>query len=325
MNVRLSFLLVAILVIFGGTFLVFNFTRAEEEPPQRPWLYKVPDDTIVHIQVSYNGQTVNYDRKPGGHNWFIQEEGKETPVFVEKWSGTPLLLSGPQVNRVLAETIDNPASYGLDPPQTVVKVTERTGLIYEFHMGDTTPDGQNQYASLVGDPALFTVPQIWAQVINKLATEPPYARLYYVEGNNTLVHIGVAHNGQAVDYEKQPGSDEWRILTDSESPVSQDKWSEILPSLSNPPVAQVVSDKIDEPAKYGLESPQTRVKVTTSQEEPVDFYLGSATPDGQSRYAQRRSGQELFTVPETWAKMIERLSTEPPYPPGGGNKTAGSG
>ncbi|HZA22894.1 MAG TPA: hypothetical protein VFA32_09875, partial [Dehalococcoidia bacterium] len=90
MNVRLSFLLVAILVIFGGTFLVFNFTRAEEEPPQRPWLYKVPDDTIVHIQVSYNGQTVNYDRKPGGHTWFIQEEGKETPVFVEKWSGTPL-------------------------------------------------------------------------------------------------------------------------------------------------------------------------------------------------------------------------------------------
>jgi hypothetical protein len=324
MNVRLSFLLVTILVIFGGTFLVFNFTRAEEEPPQRPWLYKVPDDTIVHIEVSHAGQTINYDKKPGGNAWFIQEDGKETPVFVEKWSGTPLLLSGPQVQRVLAETIDNPASYGLDPPQTVVKVTERTGLTYEFHMGTPTPDGQNQYASLVGDPALFTVPQIWAQVINKLATEPPYARLYYIQGDNSLVHIGVAHNNQAVDYEKQPGSQEWHILTDSEVPVSEEKWSEILPSLSTPPVARVVSDKIDEPAKYGLESPQTFVKVTTSHEEPVDFYLGSTTPDGQSRYAQRRSGQDLFTVTETWAKMLESLATDPPYPAEGEQKTTGS-
>jgi hypothetical protein len=325
MNVRLSFLLVAVLIIFGGTFLVFNFTRAEEEPPQQPWLYKISDDTIVHIEVSHAGQTANYNKKPGSHDWYIQEEGKETPVFQEKWSGTPLLLSGPKVNRVLAETIDDPTSYGLDPPETIVKVTERTGLTYEFHMGDPTPDGQNQYARLVGDPKLFTVPQIWAQVINQLATEPPYARLYYVQGDNALVHIGVAHNDQAVDYEKQVGSEEWHILTDSEVPVSEEKWGEILPSLTTPPVAQVVSDKIDEPAKYGLESPQTTVKVTTSKEEPVDFYLGSTTPDGQSRYAQRRSGEELFTVPETWAKMLERLATDPPYPPGGGNKTAESG
>jgi hypothetical protein len=325
MNVRLSFLLVAVLVIFGGTFLVFNFTRAEEEPPQQPWLYKISDDTIVHIEVTHAGQTGIYDKKPGGLAWFIQEDGKETPVFIEKWSGTPLLLSGPQVNRVLSETIDNPASYGLEPPQTIVKVTERTGLTYEFHMGNTTPDGQNQYARLVGDPKLFTVPQIWAQVINKLATHPPYARLYFVEGDNNLVHIGVVHGDQAVDYAKQPGSDEWHILSGSEAPVAQDKWSEILPSLSPPPIAQVVSDKIDEPAKYGLESPQTRVRITTSQEEPVDFYLGSTTPDGQRRYAQRRSGSELFTVPESWAKMIEGLATEPPYPPGGGEKTSQTG
>lgn len=325
MNVRLSFLLVAVLIIFGGTFLVFNFTRAEDEPPQQPWLYKLADDSIVHIEVSYAGQTVNYNRKPGSHEWLIQEEGKETPVFQPKWSGTPLLLSGPQVNRVLASTIDDPASYGLAPPETIVKVTERTGLTYEFHMGDSTPDGQNQYARLVGDPKLFTVPQIWAQVINKLATEPPYARLYYVEGDNSLVHIGVAHNDQAVDYRRPLNSDEWRILTNSEVPVAEDKWSEILPSLTTPPVAQVVSDKIDDPAKYGLESPQTRVKVTTSKEEPVDFYLGSATPDGQRRYAQIRSEPELFTVPETWAKTLEQLATDPPYPPEIANKTAASG
>ena len=175
MNVRLSFLLVAILLIFGGTFLVFQMTGSSGGgTPDRPWLYKVDDGSIVHIQVSYSGQTVDYDKKPGGTTWYIQDEDEETQVFLEKWSGTTLLLSGPMVNRVLAQSFDNPAAYGLDPPESIVKVTERSGLIYEFHMGSATPDGENQYTRLVGDPQLFTVPQIWAMVINRLATEPPY-------------------------------------------------------------------------------------------------------------------------------------------------------
>ncbi len=179
MNIRLSFLLVAVLVLFGGAFLVFQFTdligdSSVDDSANRPWLFKLDDDSIVHIQVSHAGRTVDYDRKPGGTTWFIQENGEETEVFLKKWSGTTLLLSGPQVNRIVASSFDNPASYGLDPPESVVKVTERSGLVYEFHMGSTTPDSENQYTYLVGDPTLFTVPQIWAQVINNLADEPPY-------------------------------------------------------------------------------------------------------------------------------------------------------
>ena len=175
MNVRLSFLLVTVLLIFGGTFLVFQFTDSSgSDTPDRPWLYKVDDGTIVHIQVTNGGQTVDYDKKPGGTTWYIQDGDQETQVFQEKWSGTPLLLSGPKVNRVLAQSFDNPAAYGLDPPESIVKVTERSGRVFEFHMGGTTPDGENQYTYLVGDPQLFTVPQIWALVINRLAIEPPY-------------------------------------------------------------------------------------------------------------------------------------------------------
>ena len=179
MNIRLSFFLVAVLVLFGGTFLVFQFTdiigdSSPDDTENRPWLFKLDDNSIVHIQVSHAGRTVDYDRKPGGNTWFIQENGEETQVFLDRWSGTTLLLSGPQVNRTVAPSFDNPASYGLEPPETVVKVTERSGVVYEFHMGSTTPDSKNQYTRLVGDPALFTVPQIWAQVVNNLADEPPY-------------------------------------------------------------------------------------------------------------------------------------------------------
>ena len=174
MNIRLTILLVFVLFLFGGTFLGFQFNNRSERTEEQPWIWKVDDDSIVHIEASHAGQTVNYDKKPGGTKWYIQDGGAETEVFLDKWSGTPLLLSGPRASRLLLEAVDHPAQYGLDPPKSVIKITERSGLVYEFHMGDPTPDGENQYGFLVGSTKLFTVPQIWAEVINRLAVEPPY-------------------------------------------------------------------------------------------------------------------------------------------------------
>jgi hypothetical protein len=329
MNIRLTILLLFVLVIFGGTFLWFQFNPTAERIPPQPWLYKVDDDSIVHIEVTQNGQTGIYDKKPGGTIWYIQDAGQENPVFLEKWSGTPLLLSGPQVSRVVAPSIDNPATYGLDPPKSVVKVTERSGITFEFHMGDPTPDGEHQYATLIGDPKLFTLPQIWADVINRLATDPPYIRLYYISADNSIYSIGVEHNGQYLEYQSQPGGRPWVIAGDGAEdpglPVSQDRWPDILQSLTTPPVSRIVADKMDNPSDFGLEDPQTKVEVVTRQEDPSVFFLGGPTEDGQSRYAQRRGRLELFAVPASWAQMVEGLATEPPYAAGSGEELAPPG
>lgn len=325
MNIRLTILLVFVLALFGGAFLWFQFNQTAERIPPQPWLYKVDDDSIVHIEVTHAGQTGIYDKKPGGTTWYIQDEEQETPVFLEKWSGTPLLLSGPQVRRVLAQSVDNPASYGLDPPESVIKVTERSGITYEFHMGDSTPDGENQYASLIGDTQLFTVPQIWAQVINRLATEPPYVRLYYVGADNTVAAIGVEHNGQYLEYRSQFGGLDWVVAGDTEMPVSGERWPDILQSMTTPPISRILSDKIDDPADYGLEQPNTTVEVVTRQESPYIFYLGSPTEDGQDRYAEVKGRKELYTVSESWAQMVFGLVTEPPYSAEVGENVAPTG
>ena len=115
------------------------------------------DNSLVNILVTYEGETIEYQKREGGVRWFIIEEDRERQVYQDKWSGTPLLLSGPRVNRTLADEMEDPAQYGLDPPITVVRLTERTGRQYEAHLGLETPDGLNQYARLVGSPKLFSV------------------------------------------------------------------------------------------------------------------------------------------------------------------------
>lgn len=340
MNIRLTFLLLAILLLFGGTILVVTLNRAAPAEPDQPWLFKVDDNTITHIEVAYQGDTAVYDKKAGGTKWFILEDGREIPVFQEKWSGTPLLLSGPRVNRKLSDQIGNPAEYGLAPPETIVRVTERTGRTYEFHMGIVTPDGENQYARLVGSEELFTVPQIWAMVINRLVFQPPYPRLYDMDGENDrrdeTVYFEVTQGTDQVVFQYRGRElDSWLLLEPlqagaplqsvcapgfsrgegqeyQELAIAPADWPDADRLLDNPRADNVVSDELDDPENYGLEPPRAIVCVGTLGDQLHEFYLGNPTPDGQSRYALTVGNPALFTVPAAWADSLERLVTDPP-------------
>ena len=315
MNVRLTFLLVAVLILFGGTFLVFKFRDSARSSDDLPWLYRIDDGDITHIQVTNDGKTVDYDRKLGSNTWLIQGENRDYSVFLDKWSGTPLLLSGPKVDRVLAESAENLSIYGLAPPESIVKVTERSGVTYEFHMGTTTPDRKNQYTRLVGDPQLFTVTEIWAQVINRLALEPPYARVYNLKDDDIIIHVGVDHNGQIVDYERQVLKNEWQVSSDEKDGlVSMEDWDKILPDIEMPPIPSPPERAPANLSAYGLDPPETRVRITLRTGKTINFSMGAITSDGESRYVQREGAEEeIFAVPETWAQLIINLATEPPY------------
>ena len=313
MNLRLSILLVAVLLIFGGTVLIIRLTGTEDTPPKNPWLYGIDQTSISHITVSYQNDTVDYQRKAGSTDWFILGD-PAIPVFRQKWSGTPLLLSGGRVTRVLADTIGDPTSFGLEPPVTRVWVTDRSGNTIEFHLGDPTPDTRHHYARLVGEPALFTVPLSYADEIKRLATTPPYLQLYQLEGQS-LEAIEVEANGQTAVYLKNRDTGQWFIDGDTLVPVFPEKWGDISGILSGPRVDQVVAETLDDPGKYGLEPPQTTVRVHEGSGRITEFHLGSATDDGNYRYAWVVGKPRLFAMPEGRAQLITDLAIEPPYPP----------
>lgn len=324
---RLSILLVVVLLIFGGAFLVVRLTGSEATPDDRPWLYRMDEGSIVHIAVSHGGKTVNYDRQPGSGDWYIQGNDQEEPdilVFNQKFGGTPLLVSGPKVSRVLKAKINNPASYGLEPPQTLVQVTDRGGNMVEFHMGGATPDSEQQYASLVGNPALFTVPKAWADVVNKLALEPPYLRLFQLN-DDTLVFFEVSYQGQTASYEKASGTGEWFISGDTKVAVFPEQWGEAQKLLSGPRVEKRVAMSFDNPAQYGLEPPAAKVRVAPAGLPMVEFHLGDATEDGRYLYARVAGEPELFAMSKSQAQRIFDLATKPPYPPGQEGENPGSG
>lgn len=327
MNLRLSILLVAVLLIFGGTFLVVQLTGSPDARPQRPWLYRIDDGSIAHITVSYDGITVDYNRRPGTYDWYIQAEQQgepEIPVFRDLWGGKTLLLSGPKVSREVAQKLEDPANFGLAPPITRVWVTDNVGNTIEFHLGDPTPDAKDQYVRLVGDSGLFTVPIAWAEVINSFVTKPPYLRLFQLN-EQAIIFIEVRSSGQTASYAKNQATGQWSIQGPTLVPVFQDKWGDTVKLISGPRADQIVSETIETPAQYGLAEPSARVLIGQFGRVPTEFHIGDVTPDGEYRYARVVGKSAVYAMSQGQAQRIMELALEPPYPPDGESATPGPG
>jgi hypothetical protein len=318
MNVRLSILLVVILVLIGGSVGITYGLRGREPREQVPWLFKIGFEDIIGIAVTHNQQRMAYELQ--GEQWVIKD-GKDTPVFAEKWAGTPFLLSGPRCDRAVAEEIDDPAKYGLAPPQTTVEVVVKGGQALVFYLGSPTPDGQNWYVQVEGSARLCTLAAVFAEVVSKLATEPPYPpsleRLSITADD--IVRFAVEYGGERIEYKLK--GDQWVINDGNDTPVFKEAWGGPALVLASLEATKVLATYIDEPAKYGFLAPRIRVQIVAKHGEIEEYALGEPTPDGQDVYATLVGSLSLFSVAADWADSLAKLVTQPPYPPGAQGKS----
>jgi hypothetical protein len=91
----------------------------------------------------------------------------------ERWSGIPLLLTGPRATRVLDDPADDLNEYGLDPPITSVRVDIKGSIQFNFILGVNTADGSATYGRVIGSDDVFLLPSSWPPVLTALVTDPP--------------------------------------------------------------------------------------------------------------------------------------------------------
>ena len=307
-------------MIFGGTFLVLRFTDSNEPKNESPWLYRIDEGDIIGLELVYQGEEIAFFRSPASLNWYIAGEpgvSPDIPVFQQRWGGTPLLLSGPRVTRPLSDTIDDPAGFGLDPPETAVTVFDRYGNTIEFHLGIPTPDNKNQYARLVGHDSLFTVPIEWAQVVNRLAFDPPVGRLYQIDPRDVLL-VQFFRGEESTRYVIEDGTGRWFLDGEDPKLVDPGPWAESLQTLLSPRMDQILAGNIDDPALYGLEQPDTVVVIPRlGGLSTIEWHIGDLTPDGQFRYVDVLTGSlvsedtNLYGVLASRIDPIIALATDP--------------
>lgn len=156
----------------GGSGPAPTATSAVAQPTATPTPhpFNVGESDMAHISVTHMGKTVEYQKTDDG--WVIKN-GEDIPVHDPVWQGTPLLLSFSRAAEV-ASTSEDLSAYGLDDPQTRVTIVTDAGVRTSYAFGDLTPDGLNRYAVSDGDDKLYTINNIWCEVVSALATDPPY-------------------------------------------------------------------------------------------------------------------------------------------------------
>ena len=169
MSFRISFILLVLVAVVGGYVLIFELQRLPVKEPEPPFFYDVQPEAIARVSVTYQGVEQVFVRKDGA--WLFEASGN--PVNMDRWSGMTLLLSGPRAARVLRPEFNNPAEYGLDPPETTISLTLEGGQPIAILIGTKTPDSVSSYAQVVGFPQLLLVTSSWSDVITRLVTEPP--------------------------------------------------------------------------------------------------------------------------------------------------------
>ena len=323
MNVRLTILLAVLAAMIASTWAIIEFTDlvSRGEPDQQePWLFKIDETDIAHIEVVYQDEAIEFAREPGSHQWNIVGD-PSYPVFQERWAGTTLLLSGPRVNRGLRQTIDDPSQYGLDPPESIVRIADIAGNSFEFHIGNPTPDGRNQYVRLVGDQALYTVPSIWADVVNRLAYDPPYGRLYKVEiAEITVVEVNA--NDQTAVYFL--GNEGWAVhkgpppVDPNQSAPVSGEWANWLDVLTSPRVDAIVEqqlrdDDTERLEEYGFSAPDVRVVMARRGQATLEFQLVDGPSGDDSYYARTVAAvdETLYSIKKDRLQGIEELASDP--------------
>lgn len=136
-------------------------------------------------------------------------------------------------------------------------------------------------------------------------------------GDLARMQIDLPRRGLSEAWSKH--TDKYWYFTDPEGPrVDINRWGGGIPLLLSGPGANRLISKAptaEQLRVFGLADPQMRVLLRLNDGFELKILVGDATPDRISYYIKRADRPEVLTVDYTWFQVIERLVTEPPYPP----------
>lgn len=334
MNLRITLFLVVVAIAVGVVVMINPFEEVETREPDEPWFYQVAMEDIISIKVTRNEDKVSFFKNDEGAWEFEDPPG--IPPYHDRWAGITLLLSGPQTRRdltVAAQTIDDPAQYGLDEPNTIVDVGLTQDRSLQFRLGDLTTDGGSYYGQVIGFPQLYLVVEIWGRVVARLATEPPIPKWFVKRPPETIKELKLwvgdfaSQETDLLKYRQDDGVwtvQDYREEEPVKRPVDTERWAEILPLLSGAPDIRAAVFRVEDQdySPWGIVDDSRAIEIRfegvtqqgTVYIDGVLIRLGDLTPDGANYYGLSETSiilKEVLNIDTEWVDTLFDLLDEP--------------
>lgn len=142
-------------------------------------------------------------------------------------------------------------------------------------------------------------------------------RLYRISSDE-ISSVTLGQGDNKITFVKLEGR--WQFQGQEEDKLVQvdvGRWGGIPALLGGPAVATNLSESDEElgtRAYYGIDPPWSRINITSFDGQTIEVNVGDKTPTDDGYYAQVTGSEILYIVHASWADVIMRLLTEPPYP-----------
>ena len=162
--------------VFAALLAYVLLVERERDPPPAPGITPSPTPAPVldlavadlqAIRLDDGARALRLARE--GEGWTV--DGRPADPYEIAWRVDQLAAF--QARLIVAEQIDDPATYGLDAPALTLTLELASGASEVLHLGRQTPDGTGRYVQHVGDPRLYAVQAFYIEAYFQWLDQPP--------------------------------------------------------------------------------------------------------------------------------------------------------
>ncbi len=286
-------------------------------PPPALRLYAIDQDQIMTVTVETDQGRAAFARRQEG--WFFAAEPLLS-VNLDRWGGIVLLLSGPQIDRVLPEPEDL-SSYGLDAPSTVSVGLANADRV-TVRLGANTPDGRHYYAQVDGRPGVALVNAPWGDALARLVSEPPRPYWFY-RTDPALVRVFEVESADGaatflVGLSSVNGEPSARVAVgDMARDLDGTEREELMGVVGGPNPFQVLPWPSGQSLEgLGLASPDVFIRLSYELPTPLEnrsvfstvYAVGAQTPGGDGYYVLTDDAPSLLAFDAAWVEQAMDLA-----------------
>ena len=265
-SMKIQGLLIAAVVLAGLAGVLYwsdhHKSSAEAANPNAdsaPSILKLDENSITRLELKKKDAPPILLTKTGS-DWKISEPNA---IAADQTTVSSMLsaISSLDSERLVEDKSSNLERYGLASPAFELAVTEKDNKTQRLLLGDETPTGSGVYATLAGDPRVFTIAQYHKTSLDKSLNDLRDKRLLTVSPDK-VSRLEIA--GKSGEIEFGHNKDEWQIL--KPKPMRADTFavSELVRKLTDARMDLSTSEKTarETESAFAKDTPVATVKLT---------------------------------------------------------------
>ncbi len=171
-----------------------------------PKILSLSDADITKISVKAKGGAETDLQRTSG-KW--QMTSPEYPADQDAANQLATAAASISSDRVVEDKMSDPKTYGFNDPSLKVDITTKNGKVNHLLIGDDTPTNGGSYASLEGDPRVFTVASYVKSGLNKTFNDLRDKRLLTFD-QDKLSRVELTAKKQTEEFGRD--KDQWQIV-----------------------------------------------------------------------------------------------------------------